>query len=77
MPAYLEFTFLVLALAALIWCLRYVYTSFKAIKHYERELQDMAIAEHAKKEKYKFDIFVHDESLALNEAEFPKKTSRY
>ena len=42
MPAYLEFIFFVLALSALIWCLRYLYISFKAIRHHNKELARMA-----------------------------------
>lgn len=55
MPAYLEFTLFVLALSALIWCLRYLYISYKAIRHHKRELARMAkVADPETMEKLKW-----------------------
>ena len=52
-PPYFRFAFFVLNLAALIWLLRWLYISWKAIRHHKRELARMAqIADAETMERY-------------------------
>jgi hypothetical protein len=74
MSVYLVFIIFVLCLSSLIWCLRYLYISYKAIRHHKRELERRAaVADPETMKKYKFDVFIHEEAFALNEAEFSEQ----
>jgi len=42
LPWYLHFAVVVLLVAALVWCLRYLFITWKVIRHHKRELERMA-----------------------------------
>ena len=55
LPDYIEFLLFVLLVASLVWCLRYLYISYKAIRFHKKELQRLAqVADPETMDRYKW-----------------------